>query len=145
MIDLMPNQTFFLQMGIFLITLFLMNLLIFRPILRILVRRKELTEGARAEAEALNEKTGVLVTEYDQKIKGARDEGLSAKGQIMNEGESEARAVLKQAREDMDQSLENKRKEISAEAKEAQLALRKYSRDLSQDMAEKLLGRKVSA
>jgi len=132
-------------MGIFLITLLIMNFLIFRPVLRVLERRKELTEGARGEAEALDEKTGLLVNQYDQKIKGARDEGLAAKGQIMKEGELEARAVLKQAREDMDQFLENNRQEIASEAKEAQLALRKYSRDMSQDMAEKLLGRKVSA
>jgi len=145
MINLMPDLTFFVQMGIFIFVLISMRILIFRPILRILVRRKELTEGAQEEAEALDIKTEALVQKYESQMKGAREEGLELKGALTKEGEGEANQLLAQARKELDQEIENQRQALGAEAKEAQLALRKYSRDLSSEMAEKLLGRKVSA
>jgi F-type H+-transporting ATPase subunit b len=145
MIDLMPNQTFFIQMGIFLFSMALLNFLVFRPVLKILAKRKELTEDARLEAARLDIETQAMVESYAGKIQEARGAGLKVKEGLTQEGEGKARELLAGARQDMESSLEKNRREILDEAKQAQLALRKYSRDLSKEMAEKLIGRKVSA
>lgn len=145
MIDLMPNVTFFVQLGIFLVTLFALHLLIFRPILRIIVRREELTAGFRKETDTLNDKTEALLLDCENKMKSAREEGLALKGESTHEGEQEARSILNQARVDTEGTIEQHRQALQAEAKAARLNLRKHSRDLSGEMAEKLLGRKVSA
>lgn len=145
MIDLMPNMTFFVQMGIFLFTLIFMNVLIFRPVLRLIERRREVTEGYRAQAAGLQDQTEALVARYEAQMKTAREEGLSLKGELTKKGEEEARMVLAQARKDLEARIEGNRQALASDAKEAQLALRKYSRELSHAMAEKLLGRKVPA
>jgi F-type H+-transporting ATPase subunit b len=145
MIDLMPNMTFFVQLGIFLLTLACLHLLVFRPVLRLIARRKEVTEGYRSRADEFTAETETLMTRYEAKLKTARDQGLALKGQLTKAGEEAARAALNDARTEVEKQIGKNRQALQVESKEAQLALRKYSRQLSQAMAEKLLGRKVSA
>lgn len=145
MIDLMPNKTLLPQLLIFLSVFFFMNFLVFQPVLRLLKRRKELTVGATREAEELNTRTETMVQDYTQKLEAAHQQGLAFKEKFKKEGEAQAGEVLAQARQEMDASLEKARQEVQSQSKEAQLILRKHSRDLSREMAEKLLGRKVSA
>lgn len=144
MIDLMPNITFFVQLGVFLVTLLILHLLVFRPILRIIDRRQALTEGAQEEAQVLDSKTEGMVEEYQCKVKEARGEGLVVKDKLAKEGEGQAKEILAKARGKLEASLEENRQEVAAQSKEAQLALRGYSRELSAEMAQKLLGRKVA-
>ena len=145
MIDLMPNKTLLPQLLIFLSVYFFMNFLVFQPVLRLLKRRKELTMGATQEAEALNTKTEAMVQGYTEQLEEAHQQGLALKEKFKKEGEAQAGEVLAQARQEMEASLDAARQEVQSQSKEAQLILRKHSRDLSHEMAEKLLGRKVSA
>lgn len=145
MIDLMPNVTFLYQMGIFLFTFISLNFLVFKPALRIIERRKALTVGAEKEATVLDEKTQALIETHRKKMQEARTEGLALKEKFRKEGETEAAALGAKIQQEVESSLEAARSEISRESKEAQLVLRKLSRDLSKDMAEKLLGRKVAS
>lgn len=145
MIDLLPNYTFFIQWGLFLYTFLVLNFLVFRPVMRILQRRRELTIGAEQEAEVLNDKTEALIAEHTQKMQEARSKGIALKEKNKKEGETEANALLATSREELEKSLHQARQEIASESKEAQLALRKYSREMGEELAEKLLGRKVSA
>lgn len=141
----MPNSTFFIQWGLFLYSFLVLNFLVFRPVLRILQRRRELTVGAEQEAEAFNEKTDALIAEHSQRMQEARSKGIALKEKNKKEGENEANGLLAASRGELDRALQQARQEIARESKEAQLTLRKYSRDLGEALAEKLLGRKVSA
>ena len=139
----MPNQTFFIQLVIFLFTFISLNFLVFQPVLRIIAKRRELTQGAEKEAAQLDAKTEGMIESYTHKIQSARNQGLSQKEKFRKEGETQASEILKKAHQEMETALEATRQELLSQSKEAQLALKKYSRDLSQEMAEKLLGRKV--
>lgn len=145
MIDLMPNSTLFYQMGIFIFTFISLNFLVFQPILRIIERRKALTAGAEKEALVLDEKTQGLIESHRQKMQEARSQGIALRDKFKKEGESEAAKIAAQVQQEVESSVERARSEISRESKEAQLVLRKLSRDLSKEMAEKLLGRKVAS
>ncbi|MCC7344605.1 MAG: ATP synthase F0 subunit B [Deltaproteobacteria bacterium] len=145
MVELLPNETIFFQIGIFLFTYIILNFLVFRPILRLLDRRKALTVGAEHDAQALNEKTQALMETHQQKIQEARLKGLALRDKAKKEGEGEAGALAAKAHQELEAALEKARAEISQQSKEAQLKLRSLSRDLSREMAEKLLGRKVAS
>ncbi len=145
MIDLMPNSTLFYQMGIFLFTFISLNFLVFKPVMRLIERRKALTVGAQKEALALDEKTQGLIETHRQKMQEARAQGLALKEKSKKEGEAQAASLAARIQQDVEAKVEKARSEISRESKEAQLVLRKLSRDLSKDMAEKLLGRKVAS
>lgn len=144
MIDLLPNQTFFVQAGLFLLTYAVLNFLVFKPVLRIIERRKQLTLGAEQESAELNGRAETLIQEYTQGLQEARSQGIALKEKFQKEGQEESQALLTRAREEMEVQMEKARQEISKETKEAQLGLRKYTRELSRELAQKLLGRKVS-
>lgn len=144
MVELLPNETIFFQIGIFVFTFIVLNFLVFRPILRLLDRRQALTQGAEHDAELLNEKTQAMVDTHQQKIQEARLQGISLRDKAKKEGEAEAQAIASKAHQDWEAALQKTRTEISQQSKEAQLKLRSLSRDLSREMAEKLLGRKVA-
>ena len=145
MIDLMPNETLFFQMGIFLFTFISLNFLVFRPVMRLIDRRKALTSGAQKEALALDEKTEALIETHRGKMQEARVQGLALKDKFKKEGEVEAASIAAKTQQEVEATVEKARSEIVRESKEAQLVLRKLSRDLAKDMAEKLLGRKVAS
>jgi len=145
MVELLPNETLFFQIGIFLFTFIVLNFLVFRPVLRLIDRRKALTVGAEHDAEVLQEKTQAMMDTHQQKLQEARVQGLSLKEKSKKEGEAEAATISTQAQREHEAALEKTRAEISQQSKEAQLKLRSLSRDLSREMAEKLLGRKVAS
>jgi len=145
MVELLPNETLFIQIGVFLITFIILNFLVFRPVLRLMDRRKALTLGAEHDAKFLDEKTQKMIENHHQKMQEARSQGLSLKEKAKKEGEAEAGAISTQAQREMEAALEKTRSEISQQSKEAQLKLRSLSRDLSREMTEKLLGRKVAS
>lgn len=145
MIDLLPNKTLLPQLLIFISVFIFMNFLVFQPVLRILKRRKELTLGATRDAEALNSRSEADLQAYQHKIEEAQTQGLALKEKNKKAGEGQAQEILGKARQEIEATLEQGRQQIQSEAKEAQLILRKHSRDLSVEMAEKLLGRKVGA
>jgi F-type H+-transporting ATPase subunit b len=121
-----------------------MHFLIFRPVLRLIARRKAVTEGYRTRAEQLTAETEQLMARYEAKLKTAREEGLGVKGKLTKEGEEAARALMEKAHQEVEHQLSKNRQELQAESKQAQLTLRNLPRRLSQAIAEKLLGRKVA-
>ena len=145
MVELLPNETVFYQIGIFILTYIVLNFLVFRPVLRLLDRRKALTSGAEHDAEILNEKTQAMMTTHQEKIQGARKQGIALRDKAKKEGEAEANALAGKAHQELEAALAKARTEISQQSKEAQLKLRSLSRELSREMAEKLLGRKVAS
>jgi F0F1-type ATP synthase, subunit b len=144
MIDLLPNKTLLPQILIFLFVFISLNYLVFQPVLRILQRRKELTQGAIREAELLNVRSEEALKVYRQKVEEAHQQGLLLKEEGKKAGEAQVNEILGNSRSEIEAALEKSRQQVQTESKEAQLILRKHSRDLSIEMAEKLLGRKVS-
>ncbi len=53
-IRLIPDWTLFIQIGIFLFVVLALNLLLFRPLIRLMDRRKAFTTDASEEADSLN-------------------------------------------------------------------------------------------
>jgi len=145
MVELLPNKTLFFQIGIFLFTYISLKYLVFKPTLRLIDRRKALTIGAEAEAQALNEKTQALIEAHQKKLSEARQQGLSLRDKSKKEGETEAQSMLAETQKELESSLEKARQGISQQSKEAQLVLRQLSRTLSSGVVEKLLGRKVAS
>ena len=66
------DQTLVIQLVIFLIALFLLNRLVFRPLLGVWDRREELTAGTLREAEEMTRKAESAISEYNEKLAEAR-------------------------------------------------------------------------
>jgi len=133
-----------IQMVNFLLTLLILNFLLFRPIRRIVAERKEKVARSEAEIERLRlggqEKLSMFQSQIDQ----ARSEGADKRLGARKAAQDEERALLDKVSKEMEATLERARAEIAADAQQARQALRGQADAFASAVAEKILGRSLS-
>lgn len=139
-IRLLPDQTFFIQLGVFLTVLIGLNYLIFKPVLRILRYRFEKTVGDRKKIEELTQKTHLLMTEYETKIADARAKAHELKEAIRQEGVDQATQLVHEAKALRQKELEKVRQEVAKAYGMAEGQLVTQAKTLGREIAEKVLG-----
>lgn len=137
------DYTVIIQVVAFLVFWFLLTKLLFKPFVGLLEERERRTEGVKAEAAALNKEGERLLKEYEYAIAKAGDEGCAAKEKIVQEGRQARERLLGQAREDASRTLEAVRAEIGKELKRGREIAAREAEALAQQMAEKIIGRKI--
>ena len=93
------DKTLIIQLVIFLVGLFLLNRLVFRPLLGVWDRREELTAGTLAEAEEMTRKAESAIAEYNEKIAEARTQATETRNELRQQGQSESSRMLLSARD----------------------------------------------
>jgi len=141
--NLSPDITFFYQLILFLIVLFSLNYLLFRPALRLLDKRKNATVGVKAEIVRLGSLTEERIKQHEEKIAQAKAQGATIKEKIRKDGEGEAGKILGQAKLEADRHLTEMQKKLAQEQSEARLQLRKTVEDLGKGVAERILEKKL--
>lgn len=142
-INLFPDKTIFIQLGIFLVVLFALNALVFQPVLKILRLRRSKTEGDREKLEDLNRQTTQIVKEYEDKMSQAKAEAFAMKEAIRKEGELQGQRIVQEARAASLAQIEKMKQEIQSAAQKTGEELERQSDLLSRNIAEKVLGRSL--
>ena len=137
------NWTLFMQMVNFLILLFILNQLLFKPILRIIDERKAKVNGAFDEVRRLEGSSEEKLKLYQEQIQTARIKALSQKEGIKVEGVEAARRLLDQVKEETDRVFLQAKERIEKESTIAREALRRQSEEMAVGIAEKLIGRSL--
>ncbi len=141
--NLLPDNTFYFQLVIFLGVLFSLNFLLFKPALRVMDKRKAATEGVREEIEGLYKKTAERAKEYEEKMAQAKVQGLVLKNKVRKEGEEAAQKILAGAKEKSEKYLGEMQSKLTQEQSEARLKIRKDVESLGKGIAEEILDRKI--
>jgi len=68
------NYTLFMQMALFLIILFLLNVILYKPLLKAIREREDKIEGLKKEAERLKSEASKYENEYKTKIISTEEE-----------------------------------------------------------------------
>lgn len=135
------DGTLFVQGGIFLALIFILEPLLFRPWLETQARRAEAIEGAAAKAVSLREQADGLVKDYDEKIAAARERALDLRGVARREEETKQAAVLAEARNAAVAEGEAARARIATSVANARADLAGRVEELGKTIADKLLGK----
>lgn len=117
------------------------NLLILKPLLRVLDERVERIEGVRVRAERLEKDADEVYEQYEQAIREVRQQAeLDRRSQI---GHAREQTLEKTgaARVDAEGEIERARGELAASIASARGALRAEARNLARDVAARVLGR----
>lgn len=138
-IRLLPDQTFFIQLGIFLVVLTGLHFLVFKPLIRILRYRFEKTDGDRKKIEELTQKTQKLMAEYEAKIAEARRDAHEIKEAIRKEGLEQANELMKEAKASRQKELGQIRQEVARATLEAEGSLKSHASAIGKEIAEKVL------
>lgn len=135
------DGTFYIQGGLFLLMVFLLNGLLFKPWLEVQARRKSSIEGALEKAEQLQLDARDKGAKYDADLRDARESAMELRSDARKEGEAASATRLGEAREEARKSLEDARAKIQSDAGQARSALGGRVDELARDITTKILGR----
>ncbi len=135
--------TLFLQLGLFLLTLVVLNSLLFKPFLRVLDARYEKLHGAQHEVERLSKNAATDLEVYNARLREARELAQKEREALVAAGREEERRLLAEVRNDIAKQLNAAREQVSRAELEAKQALTADTDALARRMVEKVLGREV--
>jgi len=137
------NFTLIAQLAIVLSLMVVLSQLVFKPFLNLLRERRERVEGAEKRARELQQKTGELIERYREAISAAQAEGTMIREEIRKESLAKELEVLQKAMEDANRIIQEMKLRIGEEASLARAGLRLHAQNLSLEIAEKILGRRL--
>ena len=143
MVTVIPDYTLLIQMVLFLILIFVLNILLYKPILTIIERRKKQLEESENEIKLFNESVEKRVAEYEEKLKQAKIKGSELKKEIIQEGENQAKNIVDVVRNEIPVIAREFQQKMDEEVEKAKLILDSHSKKLSLEIAQKVLGRPV--
>ena len=142
-ISVIPDVSLFVQIANFLIIIWVLNILLYRPIRSILIQRKEKITGLEQNIDKLNEDTAEKDEAYLAGIKDARARGLNEKEALMKEGAEEEKRIIEQINQKAQANLAEVRENITKEAQNVRESLNKEIDTFANAISEKILGRAV--
>lgn len=134
------DNTVVFQMGIFVLLMFLLEPLLFQPVLRIFALREERTEGARAQARALEERAGELLKRYEKELEKVHRVAAAERERLRQETATLEAQILEEARQSTAKILDDGRRRIEGEVNRIRFDLGRESEQLSRRIVERVLG-----
>jgi F-type H+-transporting ATPase subunit b len=142
MIDI--NITLLFQIVNFLALLFLLNLVLFRPIRRIITKRKQVIDDFTVTISSMTKNAQDAMNRFAQKIREAREEG-AARVQSLKEDAREAEAkLIAQSNQEAQARISQVLKQLESQIQQTRGQLQAQVQAFSQAVAEKILGRSIS-
>jgi F-type H+-transporting ATPase subunit b len=142
MIDI--DWTLYAQLINFLLLVFLLNLVLFRPIRKaIRDRQARLLEQEAAAAQLELDSQG-LSDEIKEKLAAARREGAGQREALKQEGSQAEAALLEEVKKQADLEWAQVEQKIKADMAKARESLKTQAQSFAQLLAAKVLGRELS-
>ncbi len=143
MVTVIPDYTLLVQMVLFLALVFLLNILLYKPILSIIDRRKKQLEESENEIRLFTENAEKKVAEYEEKLKLAKLKASEAKKEVIQEGANQAKNIIDAVRNEIPIMAREFQQKMDKEVEKGRAILDGHSRQLSVEIAQKILGRAV--
>jgi len=141
MVTVIPDYTLFIQIVTFLLLIYILNHLLFKPILNIIDRRKKQLKELENEIKLFNDSVNKRASEYDEKLKQAKTNASELKKEIIKEGDDQAKSIVDIVRGEIPLMTQEFQQKMEKEMQAARKILDNQSRKLSLEIAEKVLGR----
>jgi len=132
-----------IQIVNFLILIFILNKLLYKPILAVLDQRKKQIDDSEAEIALLQKSVDQKMSAYEEKLQLAKTEALAIKKNLIKQGDEEAKVLVDAARAEVPGMQEAFRLKTASEIESARNILSDNSRKLSVEIAEKIMGRSL--
>lgn len=138
------DNTLVIQMVIFVLLMFLLEPLLFAPVLKVFALREERTEGAKAQARALDEQAGEIYQRYQRELERVNRVAAEERDRVRAETAKLEAEILREARAATTRVVDEGRRQISAEVNRIRFDLGRESERLSQDIVARVLGREAN-
>jgi len=141
MIDV--NVTLLIQMGNFLVLLFLMNMILYGPIRRVVKQREQHVLREEESVRHLQMEAIAALEGFDAKILEARKDGRQKIQELKGVAREEEKSMLQLAAEEAARQVQKIRESVQKEVAVARRELRGQVQSFSVELAQKILGRSL--
>jgi len=133
------NGWFFVQLANFLILLFLLNTILFKPMLKLFNERNDNTKGALDSAAAMDRDKDDVLAEIEEKLSGARTDARSIFENLSNEGLDVQKSSVQSAQNESIEINKKAKTELEAATDKARNALKSDIEAFSKQIVDKLV------
>ena len=137
------DATMFIQMANFLLLMAILNLLLYKPILSIIEKRKKRLDDSEEEIRSLNRTVEQKAAEYEEKLRLAKQNALEEKNDILKEAADQAKEIIEARRSKIPALMAEFQDRVTQEVEGVRQVLKNQSRKISTEIAEKVLGRSL--
>jgi len=142
MIDI--DWTLYAQIINFLLLVFLLNVVLFRPIRKALRDRQAKLLAQEAEINVLTDQGRSLEDEIKEELAAARRDGAGARETLKQEGAQAEVTLLEEVKRQVELEWATVEKKIKADMAKARKSLQTQTQSFAQLLATKILGRELS-
>lgn len=138
-----PDGSVFIQIANFVFTIWVLNLLLYKPIRKILHQRKEKVDGLELSIETSTKDAREKDEAFVAGVKEARSRGVEKKNALVQEAADEEKSIIADINRKAQAELVQIREKIKKEAGVARDSLQKEVDSFADQISEKILGRAV--
>lgn len=132
-----------IQIVNFILLIFILNRLLYKPLLGMIDKRKQQFAESEAEIRRLQETVEQKMAAYEEKLRQAKATAIEQKNEIIRQGADEAREIIDAVRAEIPGLMEQFQVRMEEEIDAAKKTLTGQSQKLSLEIAEKVLGRSL--
>lgn len=137
------NYTLLIQFVNFLILLILLNIFLFKPVLKTINKRESVIGSAFEKAKKLREDIENLQKQYEERAIELKKPIIQERDITITEAHNASMRMIEKAREELTEELSRIKKEIESDQKKVYESLMKEVDRLSSEAAEKILKRSL--
>jgi F-type H+-transporting ATPase subunit b len=138
-----PDVTLLIQMINLLILLFVLNLILFRPIRKIIKERNQIVDTFNTDITSMTDMAQESMDQFEQKILDARKAGMARVQTMKEEGEEAEAQLIESTNQEVQGKIEEARKKVGAEIQGARDQLQAQVQAFSVAVTEKILERSI--
>ena len=138
-----PDSSALIQIVNFVFLIWVLNILLYRPIRKILAQRKEKIDGLELSIETSDKDALEKDEAFSAGIKEARTRGFKEKEALMQQAMDEEKKIIADINSKAQAELAETRNKIKSEADAARESLQKEVDNFADQICQKILGRAV--
>ena len=138
------NETLFVQLLSFLIFLFIINRIMFRPLQNVMNERVNYMDKVKTDTVDTIQELENLTKKLKKQESEVRDQALEVKRELEESGSTKSAEILASTREEINAIKEKAEMEVKVQISEAKKHLQQESEALAVNIMEKLLDRRLA-
>ena len=143
MVKVIPDVSLIIQVINFLVLMIALNLVLYRPIRKVIKERREKFAAYEADIANLTGQVQESLTEIDRQLVEARRDGFQKKDDIKSQGLEKEKTILGAASDEAEAEIQKVKDQVKSDVASARDALKTEVEAFSRELAQKVLGRSL--
>lgn len=138
------NATILVSAISFLVFIFIMNKILYKPVLDIMEKRQNYIDSNKSDADEQNKKAEALLKDKDEKVSAAQRKSRDIVASKADALKEEKAKVLKDTKDSVNQYFNEQKENLSNQKNEVSANMQSDVADLANHLTSKLMGDGVS-